>query len=95
MLFVDELVNNMAKGKQTDAVVMDFSKAFDIVPHGSLLSKLSYYGVRGSVLKWIDNFLLGRRQHVSVDGKLIVVIYSLLTIDTYMQLVFPHACTCL
>ena len=69
-LFVDDLVNSMSKGKQTDAVVMDFSKAFDVVPHGSLLSKLSYYGVRGPVLKWIDNFLLGRTQRVMVEGEL-------------------------
>ena len=47
LLFVDELVNSMSKGKQTDAVVMNFSKAFDVVPHGSLLSKLSYYGICG------------------------------------------------
>ena len=46
VLFVDELVRSLHAGKQIDAVVMDFSKAFDVVPHNSLLVKLSCYGIQ-------------------------------------------------
>ena len=69
LLFVDELVRDLAKGKQTDIAVMDFSKAFDVVPHKRLLYKLRYYGIQGSTLKWIENFLTNRTQQVVVDGE--------------------------
>ena len=69
LLFVDELVRELAKGRQTDVAVMDFSKAFDVVPHKRLLYKLKYYGIRGSTLKWIEDFLTGRTQQVVVDGE--------------------------
>ena len=68
VLFIDELTCAMTEGKQVDAIIMDFSKAFDVVPHGSLLVKLAYYGIRGSTLGWIDSFLNGRTQRVIVDG---------------------------
>ena len=68
ILFVDELMRTMTAGKQTDAVIMDFSKAFDVVPHGSLLVKLNHYGVRNNTLAWIDSFLNQRSQKVVVDG---------------------------
>ncbi len=47
---------------------MDFSKAFDRVPHARLLKKLEYVGVQGQTLKWIQSFLQGRTQRVVVDG---------------------------
>ena len=55
--------------KQTDLIVMDFAKAFDKVPHRRLLHKLDYYGVRGSILKWINSWLSGHTQQVVLDGQ--------------------------
>ncbi len=69
ILFVDELLRNMCDGKQTDAIVMDFSKAFDMVPHGCLLTKLNSYGIRNNILNWIESFLSNRSQQVVVDGE--------------------------
>ena len=53
---------------QTDAILLDFSKAFDSVPDQRLLLKLDYYGIRGNMLLWIKAFLLNRSQLVSING---------------------------
>jgi len=45
---------------QTDVILLDFSKAFDSVPHQRLLMKLDYYGIRGNMLMWIKAFLSNR-----------------------------------
>ena len=65
---VDELASGLDKGKQYDLAVLDFSKAFDRVPHRRLLAKLENYGVRGNTLGWIQAFLSNRTQTVVVDG---------------------------
>ena len=51
-----------------DMIIMDFSKAFDCVPHKRLLHKMESYGVRGRTHTWITNFLTKRKQRVVVDG---------------------------
>ena len=38
-------MSSFDKWVQTDATVLDFLKAFDTVPHNSLLSKLAHYGI--------------------------------------------------
>ena len=53
---------------QIDCILLDFSKAFDRVAHKRLLAKLEMYGIRGNMLHWIESFLSGRSQQVSVNG---------------------------
>ena len=60
-----EIVDN---GGALDVIYLDLAKAFDSVPHKRLLVKLQSYGVRGNLLKWIESFLLGRRQRVMIAG---------------------------
>jgi hypothetical protein len=43
-------------------------KAFDKVPHERLLCKAQYYGIDGSTLLWIRDFLSSRIQRVLVEG---------------------------
>jgi ribonuclease P/MRP protein subunit RPP40 len=66
---VDELVRNIQGGGQFDMIVMDFSKAFDRVPHERLLRKLWTYGVRDKHLDWVRSFLTLRHQQVTLDGE--------------------------
>ena len=51
-----------------DIIYLDYSKAFDSVPHLRLISKLESYGVSGNLLTWIKNFLAGRQQRVVLNG---------------------------
>ena len=55
------------KKKQTDLILLDFSKAFDKVSHKKLALKLHDYGIRGP-LKWVKGFLDNRHQSVIVNG---------------------------
>ena len=48
--------------------ILDFSKAFDTVPYKRLLGKLSFYGIKGPILRWIEAFLVDRIQDVVVEG---------------------------
>ena len=68
-LSINDLAQSLDVGDQVDCILLDFSKAFDKVPHSRLLLKLHYYGIRGHLPNWIASFLLGRRQQVVLDGQ--------------------------
>ena len=68
-MLVEDLARNVSKGKQTDLILLDFSKAFDKVNHSKLLWKLHQYGIRGHALAWIRAFLGNRSQTVVLEGE--------------------------
>ncbi len=68
LITLHELFENWDSKIQTDVAVLDFSKAFDTVPHDRLLSKLLHYGIDNTVNNWISAFLKQRSQSVVVDG---------------------------
>ncbi len=70
ILTINDLTNtlNQTAGATIDMGILDFSKAFDTVPHERLLSKCHHLGVRGKILTWLRSFLIGRRQRVLVNG---------------------------
>ena len=65
---MEELTTNLEGGRQTDIIILDFAKAFNRVNHSLLVHKLQCYGIRGSTITWIANFLIDWRQAVVVDG---------------------------
>ena len=64
---VHEFSEAIDRGRQTNMIILDFSKAFDCVPHLRLLPKIHHYGIRGSTYNWIRSFLQNRNQQVVVD----------------------------
>ena len=67
-MLVEDLAWNAGLGKQTDLILLNFSKAFDKVNHSKLIWKLHNYGIRSNVLNWIVAFLGDRAQKVVVGG---------------------------
>ena len=66
--FFDTATESFDKGKQFDVTYLDFSKAFDKVPHKRLCLQLKCHGIRGKILEWIENWLSGRQQRVLLNG---------------------------
>ena len=53
-----------------DAIIVDFSKSFGLVPHGRLLMKIANSGVDARIVEWIKQFHIGRTQRVRIGGEL-------------------------
>ena len=54
--------------KSVDMAILDYTKAFDKVPHKRLIHKLKYYGIIGPISSWIESFLAERTQQVVING---------------------------
>ena len=69
IMLIEDLERNASVDKQTDIILLEFSKAFDKVNHSKLLWKLHQHGMRGRELVWIRTFIGSRSQQVVIDGK--------------------------
>ena len=65
---IDQIISDLDKRKNPIVVYMDLSKAFDTLDHKILISKLEYYGIRGTALNWFKSYLEDRKQYVEVNG---------------------------
>jgi hypothetical protein len=68
LLTIHDLARGLRDKEQIDAVLLDFSKTFDKVPHERLLHKLHFYSVLGQYLAWISRFLQNRTQQLVLEG---------------------------
>ena len=64
----DKVTRLVDEGQDVDVVYLDFSKAFDTVPHNILMEKLAAHGLDGCTLRWVQHWLDGRAQRVVVNG---------------------------
>jgi hypothetical protein len=63
------MLQSFDKGKQVDIGILDFSKAFDTVPHDRLLHKIDQYGTRGPLHTWLTSCLTERKMRVALEGE--------------------------
>ena len=66
---MDKWTEALDAGHSVECVYMDYAKAFDTVPHGRLIHKLSAYGITQEVVSWINDFLSNRMQQVVSQGE--------------------------
>jgi len=65
-----DLAKTSESAGTTHAVVMDFKKAFDKVPHALLMQKIKRIPeINPLLVNWIQDFLTDRKQRVVVRGK--------------------------
>jgi hypothetical protein len=65
-----DIVDSLDEGVGIDGIIIDFSKAFNLVPHDQLLTKLAASGVDSRVVIWVREFLADCTQRVRVGGQL-------------------------
>lgn len=64
----EEVTASIDRGSPVDIVYLDFSKAFDKVPHRGLILKLRALGLPKLTVEWIKEWLSNRTQRVVVRG---------------------------
>ena len=63
-------LSNMDSGLLNSVTFLDFSKAFDTVNHGTLLEKMSFYGICDKSIQWFNSYLTDRQQKCYVNDVL-------------------------
>ena len=66
---IEDLNHHMDHYAQIDMILLDFSKAFDTMPHCRLLKKLKFYHIESDIICWIEKWLTAHRQQVLLDGQ--------------------------
>ena len=62
-----EVTDSLDQGFVMEMIFLDYAEAFDSVPHKRLINKLQAYGCTAcKVSRWVQDFLIGRTQTVSV-----------------------------
>jgi len=65
-----DIADSLDEGVRTDTLIIDFKKAFDLVPRDRLLTKIVATRVDLRVDVWVKEFPLGCLQRVRVDRQL-------------------------
>lgn len=68
--FADCLNHNLSRGIHSLVLFLDFSKAFDTLPHDKLLDALEKCGIRGSCLELFKSYLSNRLFRVKIGDSL-------------------------
>ena len=64
----DDWFHSIDNGEYTGTIFVDLQKAFDMVDHLVLLTKLEDMGITGMELQWFKSYLSNRRIRTSVNN---------------------------
>ena len=59
-----------SRGQDLALILLDVDKAFDTIWGAGLVVKLRRLGIRGRMLRWIDDYMRGRRCRAVVEGQM-------------------------
>ena len=68
ILLIDEWKWAIDNKQLTVAAFLDLRKAFDVINHRLLLSKLKNGGISGMAIQWLESYLKDRKQYVCWNG---------------------------
>lgn len=68
MCYTSVLFKEIEGRNQIDSIYVDFSKAFDVVPHDYAVEKLKYMGFPEHITGWLHSYLTDRKASVSVNS---------------------------
>lgn len=66
---VSFVTNSFEKKEEVSSLLLDLSKAFDLVPHRDLINKLRYYGLQNNALALVTSYLSDRFQIVKLGDQ--------------------------
>jgi hypothetical protein len=64
--FIEGVYKSLDEREISIGLFLDLSKAFDLVNHDILLTKMARMGIRGIALKWFQTYLEKREQKVEI-----------------------------
>ena len=64
---MNKITTSIDQNEITVGIFLDLSKAFDILDHQILFSKLEHYGICGIALLWIKSYFSNRKQFVQFN----------------------------
>ena len=68
IIYLHAIYNNVDTNTDCYALYFDVSKAFDSVSHATLLAKLRFFGIGGSLLSLLSSYLTNRVQCVKLNN---------------------------
>jgi len=67
--YLNEVTSALDSGLSYDVIMIDFRRAFDLVPFRHMIRKLEAHGIVGDVLRWISDWTRDRVQRVVLNGE--------------------------
>lgn len=65
---INQIETNHKNKNHIMGIFLDLRKAFDLVNHDIMLSKLYHYGIRGESFNWLKTYLTGRTQCTFINN---------------------------
>ena len=65
---IEDVKSALDEGKYVGSLLMDLTKAFDVIPHGLIIAKLNAYGYGNDTTQLFYSYLTERKQRVKINN---------------------------